>query len=178
MATLDIVFLVIVGLSAGYGLMRGLIKEVFSLLIWLISFAVALSFNSLAATWMESIHESENIRHVLGFIVLFLSTFLFGSALYRLAKSFIDEANLGFVDRLFGVVFGFLRGFIVITVALLAVNLVLSFSDQKLSEFEFWQESQFAPIFADMQNWALEYMDFDEKISVEQLKENLEPTLP
>lgn len=175
MASLDIIILVIVGVSGLYGLMRGFVREVFSFLIWLFAFVAALNFHPVAQGWLEQfdITASENMRIILGFLVIFIITFIIGNIIFKFARQLLEKSQLGFLDRLFGLLFGILRALVIIVLAMMIANLVLGFFNQKLADFEFWQASKAVPYFDELQAWTLSHIDFEHEISSEALKKQL-----
>ncbi len=120
MSGLDILVLGILAGSTLLGLMRGLVKEVFSLAAWILAFIGARIFGPPLAHLLPGA-DNPAIRYgmalVLVFIVILIGAGLAGSLLAGLVR----WAGLGSYDRLLGVMFGLLRGgAAVVALALLA----------------------------------------------------------
>ncbi len=63
--------------SGVLGVLRGLVREVLSLIGWVVAFWVAFRYGAVAAGWMpESMPGGELARHALGFVVLLIGTVL------------------------------------------------------------------------------------------------------
>ncbi len=63
--------------SGVLGVLRGLVREVLSLIGWVVAFWVAFRYGAVAAGWMpESLPGGELARHALGFVVLLIGTVL------------------------------------------------------------------------------------------------------
>jgi len=122
MADLDWIFGGLLALSTGLGVMRGLVKEVFSLVTWVMAFFLAQRLAPLVAQWITVVGMSEALRYAGGFVIAFVATLLAGSLLTMVIKSILTAAGLGPMDRLLGAAFGAARG----VVLLLAVTVVVS----------------------------------------------------
>jgi membrane protein required for colicin V production len=120
MSSLDIVVLGILAGSTLLVLMRGLVKEVFSLAAWILAFIGARIFGPLLAPllpWAENPALQHGLAMVLVFVVTLIGAGLAGSLLAGLVRL----AGLGVYDRVLGVMFGLLRGgAAVVALALLA----------------------------------------------------------
>lgn len=120
MSSLDIVVLGILAGSTLLGLMRGLVKEVFSIAAWILAFIGARLFGPPLAHLLPGT-DNPALQHglalVLVFVVILIGAGLAGSLLAGLVRL----AGLGAYDRLLGVTFGLLRGgAAVVALALLA----------------------------------------------------------
>jgi membrane protein required for colicin V production len=123
MAGIDIVLLIIVGISLLFGLFRGIIRTVSSLLGFIFGVIVAASFGPpIAARIGESLFITICACAILFFVTALVLT-LAGNLL-RKAVKFI---KLGWLDHLLGGLFGFLRGAFI---AALLVMLLVNFSER------------------------------------------------
>ena len=73
MIWLDYALLTVVALSALYSVFRGFVREVMSLLGWVLSFWMAIKFSDPVAGLFDGIIESPGARFSLAFLLLFLS---------------------------------------------------------------------------------------------------------
>ena len=76
MAPLDIVIIVVILLSAAIGLVRGLVKEVLSLVAWALSFVVALVFASEVGQMLPAQWGSDAMRATIAFILIFVAVLI------------------------------------------------------------------------------------------------------
>ena len=74
----DIVILIITVLSSAFGLWRGLIKEVLSLLTWIAALLVSRVYSEPLAEMMTGMIENDGIRYVTAFAVLFVIVMMLG----------------------------------------------------------------------------------------------------
>lgn len=134
----DIVILIITILSSAFGLWRGLVKEVLSLLTWIAALLVARVYSEPLAGLMTGLIENDGIRYVTAFALLFVVVMMLGTFLNFLMAKLLTFTGLKFADRLFGAVFGVARGVIIVLVILFITSMFVS-------ETELWQESQLIP---------------------------------
>lgn len=139
MIWIDYAILTIICISALVGLMRGLIREVFSLLSWIAALWVGLYFSAALSLELKEWISHSGIRVVTAFAILFLATLVLGKAVGYLIGSLIDQSPLGGVNRLGGMLFGCARGL------LLVLILVLVADSLRLSHQAWWRQSQFLP---------------------------------
>jgi membrane protein required for colicin V production len=116
---LDVVIISIITISGLIGVFRGLVRELMSLVGWIVSAWLAWRFAGNFAHLFDSIIQSEDVRKAAAFISIFLvSLVLFALLSYFISKIMSQSALKG-MDRTLGMFFGVLRGAII--VALLAM---------------------------------------------------------
>jgi len=125
MNILDIIFLVLIGASVLYSLIRGLIREIFSFLAIILGFFGASYGYSGVAEWLKGWVQQETVAQILGFAVLFLLVALGVSFLGRLLSKVIHKGGLGWADRMGGAAFGFLKAILLIAIILLVLTAFL-----------------------------------------------------
>jgi membrane protein required for colicin V production len=138
MASADIIILIIVLLSAVIGLIRGLFRELLSLLVWFAAVALALYFSSPLGDALAGQIEDESVRTVVAFFIIFLTTLIAGGIVQVLVKQLISSTGLTGTDRFLGFLFGSARGVLVCIVGLIALK---AFE----IEAEWWTESRIIP---------------------------------
>lgn len=120
MSSLDIVVLGILAGSTILGLMRGLVKEVFSLAAWVLAFIGARTFGPLLAQLLPGA-DNPALRHAMALILVFVLILVGAGLVGSLLAGVVRLVGLGAYDRLLGVMFGLLRGGVaVVALALLA----------------------------------------------------------
>jgi membrane protein required for colicin V production len=125
MNTLDIIFLVLIGASGIYSLIRGLIREVFSFLAIILGFLGASYGYSRVAAWVKGWLQNETVAQIVGFAALFLLVALGVSLLGRLLSKVIHKGGLGWADRMGGAAFGILKAILLIAIILLVLTAFL-----------------------------------------------------
>jgi membrane protein required for colicin V production len=142
------------------GLMRGLVREVISIVSWFAAVVVASMFSSrLAATFTSDpsvqsaltdastsmgVNAAQPVSYFaigISFVILFVGTLIIGSLINYFLSRAAEFQGISFVNRALGAVFGFARGFL--------LNLVIMFLIQlsPLGQQAFWKQSQFVQSF-------------------------------
>ena len=134
----DIVILIITLLSSAFGLWRGLVKEVLSLLTWIAALLVSRVYSEPLAGLLSGMIENDGIRYVTAFALLFVTVMLLGTGLTFLMSKLLTVSGLKLADRLLGAVFGVARGVIIVLVILFITSMFVS-------ETQLWQQSQLIP---------------------------------
>ena len=124
MTGFDIAVLVLVGLGALTGLMRGFVQEVFALAAWVGAlFAIHYGHTPLSEALVPRI-GTESGAAVLAFAILLLVPYM----LVKLVSNKLGEASrnslLGPIDRVLGLGFGALKGTLIVILAFSVVVLV------------------------------------------------------
>ena len=149
----DWTLLGIIAFSSLLSVMRGFTREVISLIIWLLAFVVARSFQSEAQVLLAPYIDDPMMLSLAAFAMLFVTTLVVGAILGRLASFVIKITGLTTLDRVLGVGFGMARGLVlcVVIVALIRYTPWSSedwWSDslviEQLTVLEYWSRSVFA----------------------------------
>lgn len=136
-AIADVVIAAVVLLSGLFGLLRGLVKEVVALLVWLGAASLGMNFGPALGAVLD-VEIGERLRNAIGFGAVFVVVLVAGALLQRMLRSLIHGTGLSSTDRTLGLLFGALRGVAVVVVALLMLRPVAA-------ERLWWDESVLAP---------------------------------
>ena len=148
MTGIDYAIVGIIALSALFSILRGFVKEVLSLLGWVSAFFIAKIYYVSGAEWLTGSIESDMARHVVAWILLFLLTLIGFAILNKLIAQVISQSGLSAIDRILGMVFGALRGVLVIT---LVVVLMRQFTAVETESW--WASSTVLPHIALLADW-------------------------
>ncbi|WP_439545528.1 CvpA family protein [Sandarakinorhabdus sp.] len=121
----DWLVVLIVGTAAAFGVMRGFIAEVASLAAWVAGFvAVRMLYAPARAVFVEA-----SGSEMIGTLAAVLGPFLLAVLLVKLLGSFLSSSTrnsiIGPVDRLLGLGFGLVKGFLVASLGFLLLTLAL-----------------------------------------------------
>jgi membrane protein required for colicin V production len=115
--TVDFVVITILTLSAILGIMRGLVKEVLSLVIFGASMWLAYHYSTQLISWLKfDLPGGDISRTVIAFIAIFIVALLLGKIFSLLISRLISSAGLTTLDRLLGAAFGLIRGILIVIV--------------------------------------------------------------
>jgi membrane protein required for colicin V production len=159
----DWVIVAVLGLSALISVVRGFVKEVVSLLIWVAAAVIASIFHDQLAVWMVDWISTPSFRMLTAWILLFVAVLIVGGILNYLLGKLVEATGLSGTDRLLGLLFGLIRGLIILMVIVVILPGVLP-----VGEDLWWQESTLIPYFLAYEDWAREtgaaVLDFLKKL--------------
>jgi membrane protein required for colicin V production len=146
MNAVDTAILVVVVLSCLFGLWRGLVREVLSLLTWVAALVVARVYSADLASYMINL-DNNSARHVAAFALIFVAVMIVGTLFNRLISKLVTITGLQLVDRMLGGLFGVARGGIIVLVIMFITNVFVSDTEQ-------WQQSTLIPYGMDAIEWS------------------------
>lgn len=117
MEAFDIIVLLIVGVTAITGFMRGFVQEVLALVAWILAVLAIYYFHGPLAAGLGRYVASDSGAAVLAFALLLLVPY----AVVKFASKWVGDASrnsvLGPIDRLLGFGFGAIKGIIIVVLA-------------------------------------------------------------
>ena len=155
MTVVDVVVIFVICLSALFSLMRGFVKEAISLATWIIAIWLAATFAPKLAEVLPASLESEAVRQAVGFGVLFVLTLMVGALANMLINQVVKKTGLSGADRIFGVIFGVIRGGLIIVVFVVIGKMT------PLPETDWWKTSVLLQWFRDAAIVIQEYIPED-----------------
>ena len=84
MNEVDAIILVIIGLSCLFGIWRGLVKEVLSLVTWIAALTLARLYSGVLADFMGNLISNESARYVTAFAIVFVLVVMTGTLVNHL----------------------------------------------------------------------------------------------
>ena len=140
MTVFDYAVLAILLISIVVSVLRGLVREILSLIGWVAAFVVASMFAETVAPYLTVLPSHPVLRTIVAFLLLLLGMALVMAVLNWGIMRAIQAAGLSLADRGLGGLFGLARG-VVIVVALVMVG-----GMTKLPQMDFWKEAMFSPL--------------------------------
>ena len=137
----DYVVIAVLALSVLMGLWRGFISEVLALVWWALAFWVAWSFAPVLAEHFSESIATPSVRIILAYIVCFVAVLTAAAIVNFVLRKLIAGSGLSGTDRLLGMLFGFVRGWV------LVVLLVFLCGFSPFSQDDWWHESRLIPSF-------------------------------
>lgn len=148
MNTADLAILAVLAISLLFGLLRGFVSEVLSLLCWIAAFWVAWKFGDKVAAFYGAWLQQPTARIIAGYVTCFLGVLVVGALLGWLAHKLMDHGGLRGGDRFLGMLFGLARGLVLVTF----VVLMLGFTPLP-REAAWWRQSTLLPVFENGAGW-------------------------
>lgn len=146
---IDVVIVVLIVLSAIVGLVRGFVREAFSLATWVAAIVLSVLYFKQLAQMMPFDVGNETAQQVLSFTLIFLGVLLVGSLINYLINRATKAVGLGGIDRVLGGAFGVLRGALLVTLLVLLLGLAIT----GLTEYDVWKQSKLIPKFEEVAEW-------------------------
>ena len=135
MIGVDYAILGILLISSFISLVRGFVKEALSLVGWVLAFWVSLSFAVPLSKLFESSSDDPTLRLIIAFVALFVLSLIVSSVINFFASRLVQRTGLTGTDRFLGVIFGFLRGALLVSVLVLLAGLTT------LPKEDWWDDS-------------------------------------
>jgi len=148
MTVIDWVILGIIVVSGVISLMRGFVKEALSLVSWLVALFVARFFSGNLATLLEGQIATNSLRWVVAFVILFAATLFMMALINYLIVQVVKATGLTGTDRVLGMVFGMVRGLLIVVVLVYLGQMTMLPGD------EWWQSSSLIPHLEIVAEWA------------------------
>lgn len=135
MIGVDYAILGILLISSFISLIRGFVKEALSLAGWVLAFWISLSFAVPLSKLLASSMDDPTLRLIIAFVVLFVLTLIVSAVINFFASRLVQRTGLTGTDRFLGVIFGFLRGALLVSVLVLLAGLT------SLPKESWWDDS-------------------------------------
>jgi|SRR5690554_2916774 len=152
MEWIDYTIIGVIALSAVISLIRGFVREAMSLAVWIAAFFIASLFYMELAAYFPGI-ENDLIRNGTAVTILFVATLVVGALVTYLVGQLVQKTGLSGTDRVLGVIFGALRGVLIVSAILFLLDVF-----SPLSEEEWWQRSMLIPHFDVYIEWFFGYL--------------------
>ena len=142
------VFLILVLLgSTIIGLLRGLVREAVSLLFWIVAIWAAWKLGSAVEPHLGGLLAEPIVAPWVGRLVILILVLLAGWVIGMLLSYFTRSLGLGWIDRILGLLFGLLRGLVLMGLIIIGGELL------NLHHAERWGRSKMVPFGETVGDW-------------------------
>lgn len=144
----DYLILGVLGISILLGLVRGFVRESIALLAWLGGIWLAWRYAPLVAPQLDSMPGGEAGRIWAARAIILIVVLIFGWLLASILSYILRHSGLSItIDRTLGMLFGVLRGAVVIAVVVLLAQYL------QLEQTRWWKRSKLMPYAAATAGW-------------------------
>lgn len=123
MSWLDYAVVGVVALSIAWGAWRGLVREVISILGWVIAFLAANLFAGPLGQAMPAEIPTPELRLAIAFLAVFVGSLAVTTLLGLLLSKMVKAVGLAGLDRALGALFGIARAVLILVAAALLAGL-------------------------------------------------------
>ena len=154
MNAIDYLLLVILLVSVVLGFYRGFLRESIALLSWLGGLWLAWHYACLVVPHLEGVLRQSPWNIWAGRLFIFVALLMLGWLISAIVNHFVHQSSLSLtLDRTLGVLFGAIRGLVVI-----AIMVMLGLQVQ-LERSPWWKASKFMPIAVQVSGWVKGFAD-------------------
>jgi len=137
MNAFDILIIVIVSFCLIRGLFKGLIGEVSGIIGVVAAFYGAYTYYPLITVYAQKWIENTGFRNIIAFFLIFCAILIVINLLSLLIRKILNLVFLGWVDRTFGLVFGAVKGVLIVSVIFIMVTSFLPKNSNFLTTSKF-----------------------------------------
>ncbi|MEW7849288.1 CvpA family protein [Massilia aurea] len=140
MTIFDYLVLFVLIASVVISTLRGLVKEILSLVGWIVAFVVANAYGAQLAPLLPEVIPGATARLMVAFIALFLGVRILMGLLSMAIGAVVAATGLSLADRGLGGLFGLARGIVIVLAAVILCGLT------SIPQQAFWRDALFSPI--------------------------------
>lgn len=108
-----------------HGILRGFVQEVVSIIALILAVVAAkLYYGSLAAYFMSKFDWNDSISHIIAFLVIFFAVAMLLNLLAYLLSKLLKAINLGWLNTIFGAIFGAAKWALIVSILLNGIILL------------------------------------------------------
>jgi membrane protein required for colicin V production len=111
---IDFLLIALLAFSCIAGVLRGLLREVIALLTWIVAVWIAWHYADVLEPRLGGALASEGVRAWAARTIIFLGIVLIGTCIGAIVGRVVRLSIFSGTDRLFGGIFGFLRGLVIL----------------------------------------------------------------
>ena len=167
MSWIDIGIVLVIAISALFSLYRGFVREFISLATWIAAIWLAISYSNSLANYLPASLDNtnlnmggmelalNNLRIGIAFVLLVILVLLAGGVLNGIIGALIKKGAMNINDRLLGLIFGAIKGGVIIVLLVMAAGLT------QLPQTPWWAQSRLIHPFHAVAIWVKGYLPND-----------------
>jgi membrane protein required for colicin V production len=135
----DVLIIVILLGSTLIGLLRGFVREAVSVVFWVVAIWAAWKFGPVVEPHLGGLLADPTVAPWVGRLVILILVLLIGWVAGMLLSYFTRSVGLGPLDRVIGLLFGIVRGMVLVGLVIIGGELL------HLNHEEWWNRSKLVP---------------------------------
>src|SRR6202162_1409931 len=143
----DVLILLVLLGSTAIGLLRGFVREASSLVFGIIGIWAAWKFGGVVEPHLGGLLADPNVAPWVGRLVILVLVLLMGWVVGLLLSYFTRSLGLGVMDRVLGLLFGILRGLVLVGLMVIGGELL------HLNHEAWWNRSKLVPYGEKVGDW-------------------------
>jgi membrane protein required for colicin V production len=167
MSWIDIGIVLLIAISALVSLYRGFVREFISLATWIAAIWLAINYSNTLANYLpESLDSTDlniagmelalnNLRIGIAFVLVVILVLIAGGILNGIIGALIRKGALSINDRLLGLIFGAIKGGVIVVLLVMAAGLT------QFPKTPWWEQSQLIQPFQEVAIWIRGYLPDD-----------------
>jgi membrane protein required for colicin V production len=148
----DYCILVVILISTLISLLRGFMREAISLVTWIVAFWCAFHFSNQLDSVLSPYISNATFRIISSCSIIFIIILIFGTMFNFLISLLVTKTGLSGTDRLLGMMFGLMRGVLLVAVILLFI------ATTAFSQETWFKNSQLIPQFKFIIVWLKSFL--------------------
>ncbi len=140
MTLFDYLVLFVLICSVVISTLRGLVKEMLSLVSWVVAFVIANAYGAALAALLPAVIPGQVIRLMVAFVVLFIGVRLLMGLLTMAVDALVTATGLSLADRGLGGLFGLARGLVIVLAAVILCGMT------SIPQQAFWKHALLSPL--------------------------------
>lgn len=140
MTLFDYVVLFILAASVVISTLRGLVREILSLLSWVVAFVVANMYGAQLAPMLPHAIPGDSLRLIVACVALFIGVRLLMGLLSMAVGALITASGLSLADRGLGGLFGLARGIVIVLFGVILCGMT------SIPQQDFWKHALLSPM--------------------------------
>ena len=140
MTIFDYLVLLVLIASVIISTLRGLVKEILSLLSWVVAFVLANAYGASLAPLLPAAVPGTAVRLMVAFVLLFIGVRILMSLLTMAVDALLTASGLTLVDRGLGGLFGLARGLVIVLAAVILCGMTA------IPKQAFWRNALLSPL--------------------------------
>ena len=140
MTLFDYLVIFVLACSVVISTLRGVVKEILSLLGWTVAFVVANAYGARLGPMLPDMIPGDATRLIVAYVVLFLGVRILMGLLSLALGALIEASGLTLADRGLGGLFGLARGLVIVLAAVILCGMT------SIPRQAFWQDALLSPL--------------------------------